>query len=68
MDTPTGNRSAGKGQRVSLKRWAQEPPPTLTAEQCLQWLDSVRTLMFEVWRSNPALRKAYEHAHTAGLT
>lgn len=43
------------------KRWnAEQKPMRLSPEDCLKWLDSCREFMFEVWRSNPHLRKEYE--------
>ncbi len=32
----------------------------LTPEQIIQWLESYRELMFEVWNKNPELRKEWE--------
>lgn len=43
------------------KRWnAEQKPVRLSPEDCLKWLDGCREFMFEVWRSNPHLRKEYE--------
>ncbi len=43
------------------KRWnAEQKPIRLSPEDCLKWLDGCREFMFEVWRSNPHLRKEYE--------
>lgn len=43
------------------KRWnTEQKPMRLSPEDCLKWLDGCREFMFEVWRSNPHLRKEYE--------
>lgn len=48
-------------ERELWKAWnAEQKPDRLTPEQALTWLDGWREFMFEVWRSNPHLRKEYE--------
>ena len=32
----------------------------LTPEQIVEWLESHRAMMFEVWKSNPKLREQWE--------
>ncbi|MBI4925783.1 MAG: hypothetical protein HY843_07650 [Bdellovibrio sp.] len=33
---------------------------SLTPEQIIEWLESYRELMIEVWKNNPELRKQWE--------
>ena len=36
------------------------PPPQLSPEEIILWLDGYRQMMWEVWRKNPELRKQWE--------
>ena len=49
------------------KHNAEADAVTMSPEQCLEWLDGVRSFMFEVWKRNPDLRKAYEKAKLLGF-
>jgi hypothetical protein len=50
----------------TLNNLKKSPPsdwgsiPKLTPEQTIQWLESYRKLMFEIWKSNPSLREQWE--------
>lgn len=48
-------------EQDAWRRWNEDQrPPRISPEQCLEWLDGWRALMFEVWQQNPDLRKRYE--------
>lgn len=55
-------------ERDAWKKWNQEQQsPQLTAEQCLEWLDGMRALMFEVWKHNPELKEKFIKLRSAGF-
>jgi hypothetical protein len=59
--SPYRLRTLKNQEDQAWKKWNREQtPPDLTPEQILIWLDQTRSLMFEVWRRNPALRRKYE--------
>ena len=47
----------------------EQPWPTrkLSAEETLNWLDSCRRFMFEIWKNNPNLRKIWEKLKAKGF-
>lgn len=45
----------------------QEKPIAMSPEQRLEWLDGVRAFMFEIWKQNPSLYKAYQKAKRLGF-
>lgn len=50
-----------RSEEVAWKKWNRENKPLFyTPEQILDWLDGMRSFMFEVWKKNPSLRKTYE--------
>lgn len=50
--------------RHEARIWKQynltQKTPHYSAEQILEWLDGMRAFMFEVWKKNPSMRRAYE--------
>jgi hypothetical protein len=46
-------RKNSKSKKTKLRKLDSGEVPVLTHEQTITWLDGMRELMFEVWRSNP---------------
>lgn len=62
-------RSLLEAEKIGWRKLRREEKPvTMSAEQCLEWLDGMRLFMFEVWKKNPELRKAYEKAKRLGFS
>lgn len=68
MEPHNRKKLSKKDDDAAWKKWNQEAAfIRLTPEQTLEWLDSIRAFMFEVWKQNPQLRKQFEHLREQGF-